>query len=252
MDSNTIMKDSTAHHPIEDADRETASDDYASRFSGPTGEWMLKLQERATEHLLGGWKALTILDVGGGHGQIALPLLKAGHAVTVLGSCHEALYQLTKSAATPAKLTLATGPLLQLPFKNESFDVVVSFRLLPHCEAWPTLIGELCRVARRAVIVDYPTGQSLNSLTPLLFRMKKNFEKNTRTYRLFRHREVADAFQEHSFAPARRAPQFFFPMVVHRMVSNPGVSQALESPARLFGLTHLFGSPVVARFDRAR
>ena len=53
------------------------------------------------------------------------------------------------------------GNVVDLPFPDRSFDAAISFRLLTHCEAWPVLIRELCRVARRTVIVDYPTSQSV-------------------------------------------------------------------------------------------
>ena len=57
-------------HGITDArpDVETASDDYARRFSGPVGEWFLDVQERACLDLLRPWRGGTVLDVGGGHG----------------------------------------------------------------------------------------------------------------------------------------------------------------------------------------
>ena len=80
------------------------------------------------------------------------------------------------------------GNVLALPFPDKSFDVVLCFRLLTHCERWPELVRELCRVARCAVIVDYPTGQSLNAIAPALFGAKQKYERNTRHWMLFRAR----------------------------------------------------------------
>ena len=70
----------------ETADIETASDAYAARFAGRTGAWMLGVQERVTRLLLEEEPAASVLDVGGGHGQLAVPLARAGYAVTVTGS----------------------------------------------------------------------------------------------------------------------------------------------------------------------
>ena len=133
----------------ETADVETATDDYASRFSGPVGTWMLEVQEHAVNTLLGAPEGRTLLDVGGGHGQLAGPLARAGWRVTVQGSdevCARRIAPLIKAGT----VQFATGDILSLPFEDRSFDCVVSVRLLPHCERWPALIAELCREIGRA------------------------------------------------------------------------------------------------------
>jgi hypothetical protein len=123
--------------------------------------------------------------------------------------------------------------------------VVLCFRLLTHCERWPELVRELCRVARQGVIVDYPTSQSLNAIAPALFGAKKKFEKNTRTWALFRHRQVLDEFAKHGFVPAEIRKQFFLPMVLHRMLKSRALSAGLEGICRALGFTRLWGSPVI-------
>ena len=144
------------------------------------------------------------------------------------------------------------GDLLALPYEAASFDATLCFRLLPHCTAWPALIGELCRVARRRVIVDYPTSQGLNAVAPALFGAKKKLEGNTRVWRPFRHAEVEAAFALHRFRPHRRAPQFFLPMVLHRTLKCRPVSTALENACAALGLTRRWGSPVIAAFERVQ
>src|SRR5512139_706652 len=83
-----IFPGSLNNNPIypETADIETSSEDYAGRFAGPVGAWFLKVQENATLEMLAGYLGCTILDVGGGHGQLTGPLLDNGHNVTVFGS----------------------------------------------------------------------------------------------------------------------------------------------------------------------
>ncbi|MGB3514268.1 MAG: hypothetical protein WBA93_34670 [Microcoleaceae cyanobacterium] len=51
----------------ETAEIETSSDDYASRFAGNIGAWLLKIQEEATLKMLAPHPNAKILDVGGGH-----------------------------------------------------------------------------------------------------------------------------------------------------------------------------------------
>lgn len=231
----------------ETADIETSSDEYAGRFAGPAGQWLLDVQERLTLELLKPLGARTVLDVGGGHGQLALPLVRDGYEVTILGSspsCEHRVEAVTRSG----RARFLVGNVVQLPFPDRSFDVVIAFRLVTHCERWPVLIRELCRVARRAVIVDYPTSQSVNAIAPALFNAKKKYEKNTRPWSLFRHEQIDAEFERNGYRRDGRRGQFFFPMVVHRMFKTRGLSAGLEACSRALGLNQRWGSPVIARF----
>ena len=62
----------------ETPDIETASDAYAQRFTGEAGRYLLSEQEAAVRAVLADWRGETVLDVGGGHGQLTpflLPML---------------------------------------------------------------------------------------------------------------------------------------------------------------------------------
>ena len=67
-----------------------------------------------------------------------------------LKGCSEGLYQ---------ELVLADAR--AVPFKNESFDIVLSIRLLEHLEFedGQKLIAEMERIARRLVILCFPVGR---------------------------------------------------------------------------------------------
>lgn len=238
------MKD-TPEFP-ESADIETASEDYAARFSGDVGRWMLSVQEEITYAFLGGDSRASILDVGGGHGQLARPLCERGFPVTVTGSaesCAGRIADLRKSG----KCVFDLADALNLPYESNSFEHVLCFRFLTHCENWQGVAAELCRVAKASVIVDYPTSQSFNVLAPRLFSAKKKVEKNTRQWRPFRHGEIEREFRKHGFEFARRQGQFFWPMVLHRMLGCPMCSRILEWVPGQVGLTGFFGSPVIAK-----
>jgi len=229
------------------ADIETSSDDYASRFAGPAGTWMLEVQRDAAFRLMGDLRAGTILDVGGGHGQLARPLCEKGTDITILGSdpvCEHRIQDLTQTGSC----RFVTGNVIDLPFPDNAFHTVLCFRLVCHCDAWPDLIRELCRVASHRVIIDYPTSQSINALTGMLFGMKKRVEGNTRTYTLFRKKEIVGSFQKQGWKSEGLIKQFFWPMVIHRMLNRPVASKILEGPARILGLTRLLGSPVIHSF----
>jgi len=239
----------TSEGPPPEADVHTSSPDYARRFSGEVGAWFLAVQAEITLRLLAPWPAARVLDVGGGHGQLTQPLLHAGYHVTVHGTsdlCSDGLGDLLREG----RILFRAGPLLSLPWPDGAFDVVLAFRLLPHVDPWPRLLGELCRVARRAVVVDYPTRRSINVLSGgALFRAKKGVEGNTRPFRVFSEGEIDRAFDACSFSTTARQPEFTLPMALHRALGKAGLSKTLEGVAGGLGLTRILGSPVIRRAE---
>lgn len=233
------------------ADLETASENYASRFRGRVGEFFLDLQEKILLKLAAPWPRASVLDVGGGHGQTAVPLVRQGYPVTVAGSGPLEVMRLASLLPREAFQYKACH-LLELPFANRSFDIVLSFRLLPHLEEWPELIAEMCRVADRAVIVDYPDLRSFNFLSESLFKAKKAVEGNTRPFRCFSRAEVLKPFIKNHFGDPLFQPEFFVPMAIHRALKSRGFSRTAESFCRITGLTQLFGSPVILRVLRQK
>ena len=165
--------------PREDADVETSSEGYARRFAGPVGRFFLDRQAEATLDLLRPFPGASVLDVGGGHAQVTGPLVAAGHAVTVLGSeasCEARVREWTGTG----RARFVAGDLLAPPIPERSYDVVLSYRLLPHVRRWPELVATLCRLSRLAVVLDYPTRRSVNAAADLFFGLKKGVEGNTR------------------------------------------------------------------------
>lgn len=213
------------------------------------GRWFLERQARLTLELLGG--RARVLDVGGGHGQLARPLLDAGHDVTVYASSRDAVGSDVAALAEAGRLALACGDLLHAPWPDRAFDAVLCFRLLPHARDWRALAAELARLATSAVIVDYPTRRSVNAISGALFGLKHRVEGDTRPFAVFADAEIAGAFGQHGLRVTARRPQFFFPMALHRALRSAAVARALEGVARPLGLTRALGSPVILRAERA-
>jgi 2-polyprenyl-3-methyl-5-hydroxy-6-metoxy-1,4-benzoquinol methylase len=245
-----LVTDTDAISLLEDADVETSSEGYARRFAGPVGTWFLDVQSRTTLELLRSWPGASVVDVGGGHGQLTGPLVEAGYDVTVFGSrdvCRERVRAWVESG----RARFASGDLLQMPFSDRSFDIALSYRLLPHVTRWTQLVAELCRVARRAVVVDYPTTRSVNAVSGAFFGLKKGVEGNTRPFAVFRDAEIERAFAAHGFRPTARRPEFLFPMALHRGLGIAALSRGFEAVTAAIGLTRVLGSPVVLRLERA-
>ena len=75
--------------------------------------------------------------------------------------------------ASNGRCKFEVADLRALPYPDRSFDAVVCLRLLPHSVDWTGLIGELCRVASRSVIVDYPSLRSVNIVACEIFQGQK-------------------------------------------------------------------------------
>ena len=99
-------------------------------------------------------------------------------------------------------------------------------------------------------MVDYPEAHSINYLIPWLFNLKKQIEKNTRPFRCFQDDELVERFETYGFALNERVPEFFLPMVLHRIMKTPRLSHTLERAFRRIGLTARWGSPVILQLLR--
>jgi SAM-dependent methyltransferase len=213
------------------------------------GRWFLAVQARTALDLVGSWRGGSVLDVGGGHGQLTAPLVDAGFKVTVLGSavsCREGV----AAWVDGGRARFAVGDLMRAPWPDRSFDVVLALRLLPHVPRWRELVAELARLARRAVVVDYPTRRSLNVVSAPLFGLKQRVESGTRPFMVLSDRDVEDAFGRQGFAVTGRRGQFFWPMALHRAIGLKALSRVSEDIVAALGLTRAFGSPVLVRAER--
>lgn len=233
----------------EDADVESSSDDYARRFAGPVGAFLLEVQARVSLELLRPWPGGRVLDLGGGHAQLTGPLCDAGYRVTVYGSA-PACAARVRPWLDAGRVRFVSGDLLRTPFPDRAFDAAIGYRLLSHVSDWRALVAELCRVSARAVLVDYPSSRSVNALSGALFGLKRRVEGNTRSFAVLRDAEVRAAFAAAGFAARSRRPQFLLPMALHRALGRAGPSRALEGAAAALGLTRLLGSPVILGAER--
>jgi SAM-dependent methyltransferase len=232
-------------------DVETASDDYAKRFSGAIGRYFLAVQDRMVRDFLDSSAPGRVLEVGGGHAQLVPALLEAGHEVWVQGSAPACARRLAPwFARYPGRLRFVASSLWSLPFPDRAFDAVIAVRLLAHVEQFEPLLQEMARVSNGRVIVDFPPVFSANLVQPLLFGMKRRVEGNTRPYFSYDVRQLYPPLRAAGFGRFRVAKQFTVPMVIHRKAGSPRFSEAVETACRWSGLTRLCGSPSVLLAER--
>ena len=227
-------------------DIETSSLEYAKRFSGDAGRFFLEVQRTIILEELSqlGGKG-TILDIGGGHGQVLSSMLASGYQVTILSSHSSACSDTVKKEVNKGNVEIVCSGFTQLPFEDNQYDAVIALRLLPHIEQWGKLLAEMRRVSKKMILFDYPDIRSFNFLYNFLFEIKRSYEKNTRPFSLFSRKQIFNILNQFEYRKINFTPQFFIPMVVHRKADHYTFSKWTEAVASACGLTGAFGSPVI-------
>lgn len=227
------------------ADPSTASTFDDRRFGGPIGSLVAGSQARVLERFIGRVRDRRVLDVGTGTGRAALLLASAGAEVTAVDAS-EAMLQIARARAAEEGIgvTFLHGDAHALGFPDRSFDVAISLRVLMHTPEWRRCIGELCRVARELVLVDYPSARSVALVESAARRAAHAAGVRTEPYRVFTDRAIAGAFARHGFRVRSMHRQFVLPIALHKAVGSPRLTTAIESALERVGLLAAFGSPV--------
>ncbi len=100
--------------------------------------------------LLGDVKAKKILDVGAGNGRLGLRLAKLGAEVTALDVSEEMLNKI-KIKNLKLKINTVIGEAEDLPFEDESFDIVIATFLIVHLKSLTRFFDEVYRVLKPAL-----------------------------------------------------------------------------------------------------
>ncbi len=243
----------TSQRPEEQPDIHSSSDQYALRFAGPAGRYLLDRQRLALTTLLGfmGSAPLNVLDVGGGHLQTAEVLAAAGHAVIVHGSAPQCFLRLPALAARyPGRITQRVGPLSALPAADGEFDLVIGIRMLGHVNRWRELLAEMHRASRRWIVVEFASASGVQHLARPLFGLKKRVEGNTRHFRTYALDNVVSALRHTGARTTRIERQFVLPIALHRVLRRPALSEAAEAALARAGLAARIGSPVLLLAER--
>ena len=222
------------------------------RFSGPIGELIAKSQARVLANMVGRINDREMLDVGTGTGRAAFILALGGAKVTAVDASEEMLAIARQRAAEQMLSTIKfqRGDAHALDFGDRSFDVVVSFRMLMHTPQWKRCVAELCRVAERLVVVDYPSATSVALFESLARRGMHAAGIKTEPYRVFTHKTITQAFDRNGFRIRSVHRQFVLPITFHKAIRSRRFTLWSENLLDHTGLLKPFGSPVTLVAER--
>lgn len=221
------------------------------RFGGPIGELVASTQARVLANMIGRIQERDVLDVGTGTGRAALLLARGGAHVTAVDASEQMLEVARRRAAEElAKVDFRRGDAHALEFGNRSFDVVVCLRVLMHTPNWRRSLSELCRVAERLVIFDYPSATSAALVHSLTRRVVHAAGGRTEAYRVFTDRTVRQALDTSGFRVRSVHRQFVLPIQLHRAVGSLRFTEFSEDLLDRVGLLRFFGSPVTVCAER--
>lgn len=223
------------------------------RFGGPIGQLIAAEQARVLANMIGRIHERSVLDVGTGTGRAALMLARGGARVTAVDASEQMLEEARKRAAQQlVKVNFLRGDAHHLDFKDRSFDVVVCLRVLMHTPDWRRSLAELCRVADRLVIFDYPSAMSAALAQSVARRMFNAVGGRTEAYRVFRHGTIQSALAGSQFRIRSVHRQFVMPIQLHKIIGSRRFTTRSERVLDRLGLLGLFGSPVTVCAERLR
>jgi ubiquinone/menaquinone biosynthesis C-methylase UbiE len=233
------------------ADPATARTFDDRRFGGPIGALVASEQARVLSNFVGRIHDRRILDVGTGTGRAALLFARGGARVTAIDASEPMLALARRRAADErADIRFLVGDAQTLDFPDRTFDVVVSLRLLMHAPRWRACVAELCRVADRLVILDYPSRRSVALLQSTTRRVIHALGVRTEPYRVFSNREIVEALKRSGFRVRSVHRQFVLPIAFHKLIRSRRLTLAIEGFLDRAGLLKIFGSPVTLVAER--
>jgi ubiquinone/menaquinone biosynthesis C-methylase UbiE len=223
----------------------------ALRFGGPIGRLLADAQEQQIAEFLAPVAERAVLDVGTGTGRAAIALARRGAIVTAVDASGEMLAVAQRRAReADVHVAFMSGDVHALQFGDGAFDAVVCLRVLMHTPDWRRAVQELCRVARRHVVLDFPARWSVAALQAVSRAAAHTVNPRVEAYRVFSSRQVGAALDRSGFRIAAEHRQFTLPIALHKRLGSAAWTTRVERVLAAAGVTRRFGSPVTIVAER--
>jgi ubiquinone/menaquinone biosynthesis C-methylase UbiE len=221
------------------------------RFGGPIGEYVAKSQARVLANMVGRIQDRSIVDVGTGAGRAAILMARGGARVTAVDASEQMLEVARQRAAEERlKIKFVRGDAHALQFPDREFDVAICLRVLMHAPEWRRCLGELCRIAERLVIFDYPAAMSAALFESVSRRVVHTLGVRTEAYRVISDRAIRQALRQSNFQVRSVHRQFVMPIQFHRAIGSRKFTIWSEDLLDRAGLLKRLGSPVTVVAER--
>jgi SAM-dependent methyltransferase len=221
------------------------------RLSGPIGDLVVSAQARALANFVGRIHERDIVAVGEGSERAAQLFARGGAFVTAVQPTVAMLADARRRAeAEPLKMQFVCAGADALRFPAGAFDVAVGLHLLAHAPEWRRCVAELCRVARRLVIVDYYSAMSASLPVSLARRSLGAVGVHAATYRVFARGTIDEAFDREGFRVRSVQRQFVLPLALHQAIGSRRFTVKSEKFLDRLGLLKHFGTPIMLVAER--
>lgn len=230
--------------------REYVNDYEHNKYGGKFGEY-LKTQEAEVFISMIDPDCQSILDIGSGTGKLSLLMNNDSYTIVSLDSSYEML-NIVKSFINVAdfKYLPVVCNAESICFTDRSFDCVVASRLFMHLSDWKAGLAEICRVSKKIIIFDFPSALSSSLIDSIFKRAKKLFITDTICYKTFLISKMLKELKNNDFSLVEIKKEYFFPMLIHRILNKPEFSQKIEYFFKKTGLTNIFGSTIIIKAAR--
>jgi ubiquinone/menaquinone biosynthesis C-methylase UbiE len=155
-----------------------------------------------------------------------------------------------RAADERLKIRFMCGGAHALQFANREFEVAICLRVLMHAPDWQRCLAELCRVAERLVIFDYPAAMSAALLESMSRRVVHTLGARIEAYRVFSDRAIREALERSNFRVRSVHRQFVMPILFHKAIGSRKFTIWAEDVLDRIGLLKRFGSPVTVVAER--
>ncbi len=230
------------------SDKKFAGEYEHERFGTDFGTFLKIYEIDLYEKLIPSFNRM--LDVGAGTGKLSCHFAKRGYVVASDASLQMLLNARKLAAKQNIQYDAVVCDAHFLCFKENSFDAVVSSRVLMHLVDWKKAVHEFCRVSSQSVTLDFPNYWSITIFERIFRKFIKILLTHVQSYRGFLGKTVIREFGYNHFINQVKLKSFFLPVAVYRLLNSPKFALKCESFWGKVGLTRLFGTPITIKFER--
>lgn len=204
---------------------EIAEDYDETRWEG-NGEFIDLLQKELLYRILnkcGVEKNDKILDVGVGTGRLILPFVEKGFDTYGIDISEKMLEIIWNKIGFLSNLHLEKANAKNLPFQDNFFDFVTSYRVVIHIPDYENVIKEVFRVLKPNgyAIIEFNNKYSLSGLGRLLRHLRRivGMPEETNTQIVSRS-VLIKSFSEAGFEIEKIYPQFFISEIMYKLLPS--------------------------------